>query len=186
MTQDKPKILRIDCTTDVEICDIWKGSVPAANNTYPYLMIATNVRAYAYVDEQYKSLPIKAEAIFNDFLSNAGYKKFPVHGGKGKTTKDLIRGGHEYVAKKQREFDLARAAEEGQTQGIVSATFERLFAKHIGFLFYSIGLDFWQARSKITLFITGVLVPASILVYYFVRIILLGHRIGADDKEKYE
>lgn len=53
-------------------------------------------------------------------------------------------------------------------------------------VFYSIGLDFWQARSKIILFIAGILVPALIPLYYFIRIVLLGHRIGADEKEKYE
>lgn len=54
-------------------------------------------------------------------------------------------------------------------------------------MFYYVGLDFWQARSKVTLFIAGVLVPALIPLYYFIRIVVLDHRIGAeDDKEKYE
>lgn len=61
-----------------------------------------------------------------------------------------------------------------------------MFARHIGMIFYTVGLDFWRAQSKITLFIAGLLVPALIPLYYFIRICLLGHRVGADDKEKYE
>lgn len=87
-------------------------------------MIATNVRAYAYVDSDGKSLPIKAEKIFNDFLQDGNFKKFPVHGGKGKTTKDVIRSGHDYVAKKQEEYEITKNAEEGQDQGFVEKTFE--------------------------------------------------------------
>lgn len=94
----------------MEVCDIWKKSVESANHTYPYLMIATNVRAYAYVDAAGKSLPIEADKIFNDFLQNENFKKFPVHGGKGKTTKDVIRSGHDYVAGKQEEYEMLKRA----------------------------------------------------------------------------
>lgn len=81
----------------MEVCDIFHSSVEASNNTFPYLMIATNVRAYAYVGSDGKSLPIVAKDIYNNFLQNDNFKKFPQHGGKGKTTKDVIRSGHDYV-----------------------------------------------------------------------------------------
>ena len=51
-----------------------------------------------------------------------------------------------------------------------------LFAETIGWMFYSLGLDFWTAPSKITVFILLVLAPLSLAFYHFVTIKVMGRK----------
>jgi len=43
-----------------------------------------------------------------------------------------------------------------------------MFANFIGWFFYVIGLDFWTKNSKITVFISLILVPIAIGIYHLI------------------
>ena len=54
--------------------------------------------------------------------------------------------------------------------------FEDAFAYYIGRTFYFVGLDHWHANSKIALWWLGVLIPAMIPVFFFIRIVIIGEK----------
>jgi len=81
---DRPKIGRVDCTYDLEPCDLLVKHIPESNNTFPYIIMLTRERTHVYDG------PIIAEEIYTKFIKGKGYQKFPLHGGKGYTTKRIL------------------------------------------------------------------------------------------------
>ena len=98
MTMDRPKIGRVDCTFDLEPCDLLVKHIPASNNTFPYIMMLTRERTHVWEG------PIIAEEIYTKFIKGKGYQNFPHHGGKGYTTKRILQEGREYIVKIQESF----------------------------------------------------------------------------------
>ena len=94
MLDDDLKLLRIDCSIEHEICDIFKNHV---DTKFPQLVYVNKERFYSYTDNEGNHLSINAQEVMNTFFNNQGFKKFPIHGGSGTTTRELIKRGHEYV-----------------------------------------------------------------------------------------
>jgi len=67
MTMDRPKIGRVDCTFDLEPCDLLVKHIPASNNTFPYIMMLTRERTHVWEG------PIIAEEIYTKFIKGKGY-----------------------------------------------------------------------------------------------------------------
>ena len=103
MLKDQPKVGRVDCTHDFEACDLFVNHNTQSNKTYPFMIMATKERSYIY------SGKIDAEHIIKTFISNEQYREFPIHGGKGYTTKRIINDGRAYIEKEmqRREDELA-------------------------------------------------------------------------------
>ena len=91
MTMDKPKIGRVDCTYDLESCDLLVNHVKESNQTFPYMIMFTKERSHVYIG------PINADKIYNDFIIDNKFLGFPIHGGKGYTTKQIMAEGGKFI-----------------------------------------------------------------------------------------
>ena len=94
LTNDEPKVLRVDCSVEHEICDIYKNHI---DKVFPQLVLVTKERVYSYGVSDSNYHPIVAQDVLASFIQNQNYKNFPVHGGSGTPTRELIRRGHDYV-----------------------------------------------------------------------------------------
>ena len=48
--------------------------------------------------------PIEAEKIYNEFIKDNKFLEFPIHGGKGYTTKQIMSEGGKFIIKIQNSF----------------------------------------------------------------------------------
>ena len=104
MLDDKPKVGRVDCTHDLEACDLLVNHIPKSNRTYPYtLMLTTKKGAFIYNKE------INADNIYTEFIKAKRYEKFEKHGGM--TTQTLINKGKMYVSERIQIMEAEKLAE---------------------------------------------------------------------------
>ena len=91
---EKPKVVRVDCTDLYEICDIFMNWNEKSNATYPTFLMVTKERTHVYRAKDGSKLPLDKEKLA-DFAANP--KQYPVHG-DNISTKEVIFQGHEYLA----------------------------------------------------------------------------------------
>ena len=103
-----------------------------------------------------------------EYLEDSKFKDKPVYGGM--KTQELVFLGDTQVRKK---LDPPPASGP-QLKDVVVDTFDMLFADWIAVFFFMIGLDFWEAKSKIILFIGLFLVPAMIAIWQLFKSLLCG------------
>ena len=110
-----------------------------------------------------------------DYLEDAKYTQMPMFGGM--KTDDLVRKNEGPIKEKMflkeawRELggDGAPPETTDAIFEVARQTFDYFFAGIIAMLFWMIGLDFWEAKSKIIIFICLILVPTGIAIRHFIK-----------------
>ena len=143
LCHDFPKVARVECTHDFEVCDMFVNHLQSSNETFPYMVYATTDKGYIYPHR------INADEIYQNFISMGKYKTFPVHGGPGYSTAKMFEEGRDYISKKMIAETLQ---EEADRPYFIDEMFAKVFGEYIGYIFYQLGFDHWRPLSKVIIF----------------------------------
>ncbi len=77
LTNGNPKLVRFDCTFDLEACDLLKNHLIKYKDKFPLLIMATQKSTHVWTG------PLDANKILTEFILKDIYETYPVYGGNG-------------------------------------------------------------------------------------------------------
>lgn len=180
MCQDDPKVVRVDCLFDDEMCDLFINHNDIQKDEFPLVTMITSKYVHIWEGE------LKAEVIYNGFAKDNNYlKSEQTLGAKGDFTDQIIESGRKRIIAKLMEDEMKTKPQDHLYIRVFDTIFSDYLVEVIRMTFWCVGCDWWHKNSKIAAFILLFFIPLGIALYQFVKVCIIKEKkVPVEEKKK--